>query len=82
MQQKVEELLRQLLRGIQCSLWHVINATSLYNCNLQLATSLSQFEYETLLFANGIMVKHDNPYAFKKNRPDKLKDMEPRKYWY
>ena len=74
MQQEVVELLRQLLGGVQRNLWHAINTTNLYNCNLQLATSLSIFEYESILLASGIMAKQGNTYAFKKNKLDELKD--------
>jgi len=74
MQQEVVELLRQLLGGVQRNLWHAINTTNLYNCNLQLATSLSMFEYESILLASGIMVKQGNSYAIKKTKLDELKD--------
>jgi len=74
MQQEVVELLRQLLGGVQRNLWHAISATNLYNYTLQLATSLSIFEYESILLASGIMAKQGNTYAFKKNKLDELKD--------
>ena len=57
-------------RRLQRDLWHAINTTNLYNCTLQLATSLSIFEYESILLTSGIMVKQGNSYTFKKNRLD------------
>ena len=74
MQQEVVELLRQLLGGVQCNLWHAISATNLYNYALQLATSLSMFEYESILLASGIMAKQGNSYAIKKTKLAELKD--------
>ena len=61
-------------RRLQRDLWHAISATNLYNCTLQLATSFSMFESESILLASGIMAKQGNTYAFKKNRLDELKD--------
>ena len=74
MKQELLELWGQLLRGVQCNLWHAISVTSLYSCTIQVATSLSIFKYETLLLASGIMAKQGNSYAIKKNRLDELKD--------
>jgi len=69
-QQELVEIWKQLLRGVQHNLWHAISATNLYNYTLQLATSLSIFEYESILLTSGIMVKQGNSYTFKKNRLD------------
>ena len=74
MKEEVLEFWRQLLGGVQRNLWHALSTTNLFNCNLQLATSLSMFEYDTILRASGIMVKQGNTYAFKKKRLDELKE--------
>ena len=67
MERELIELWRQLLRILLPYLWHTFSNSDDIPCNLQLATSLSDFQYKTILLASGIMAKRGDSYAFKKN---------------
>jgi hypothetical protein len=51
------ELWRQLLEHLPCNLWHAFCTVDAFHHNLQLATSLTAFEYKTLLMSSGIIFK-------------------------
>jgi len=73
MEQGLVEIWRELLLDLLPKLWHAVTATDAFNWNLQQATRLTTFEYDSLLEASGIMVKYGASYACKVNRLECLK---------
>jgi len=73
---KVEllELWRQLLAVLPRKLWHSFSTTDVFYHNIQLATSLTAFEYETLLINSGITFKKRNVTMFSMAQLDHLQE--------
>ena len=74
MERELIELWRQLLRILLPYLWHAFSNSDDIPCNLQLATSLSDFQYKTILLASGIMFKSGNTTTFSKQHLEHLKN--------
>jgi hypothetical protein len=53
-------LLHHLLLRCPQNLWHAINFENVVDNNLQAATSLNEFQYETILLASGIFSQRGN----------------------
>ncbi len=54
------DLLRQLLSRCPANIWHEIKTTIHYDYNLQLAISLNDYQYESILLASGILNRRGN----------------------
>jgi hypothetical protein len=74
MKTDIVELWRQLLGDLPRKLWHAFSTTDVFYHNLQLATSLTAFEYETLLMSSGITFKKGNVTMFSKAQLDHLQE--------
>ena len=71
--QDLVELLKQLLRGLPERIWHTFTTTDVFYHSIQVATSLTAVEWETVLFASGIMFKRGNTTMFSKQHLEQLK---------
>jgi len=80
MKTDIVELWRQLLGDLPRKLWHAFSTTDVFYHNLQLATSLTAFEYETLLMSSGITFKKGNVTMFSKAQLDHLQE-GLKKHW-
>ena len=65
---------RQLLACLPRNLWHAFGTTDAFQHNLQLATSLTAFEYETFLMKSGIIFKKRDITMFSKAQLDHLQE--------
>ena len=72
--QDLIELLRQLLGGLPEKIWHSFTTTDVFPHNIQVATSLTAGEWETLLLASGIMFKKGHTTMFSKQHVEHLKN--------
>ena len=70
--QKLIEIWRQLLRGVQQDIWYALITTDDFGCNLQAATNLTEGEYDTLLISSGIIFKKGNTTMIRKAKRDYL----------
>jgi hypothetical protein len=59
MKEDMLKIWRQLLACLPRNLWHAFGTTDAFQHNLQLATSLTAFEYETFLMKSGIIFKKE-----------------------
>ena len=73
MKEDLLELWRQLLAVLPHKLWYAFCTTDVFYHNLQLATSLTAFEYETLLMSSGITFIKGNVNMFSKAQLDQAK---------
>ena len=71
--QDLVELLRQLLGGLPEKIWHSFTTTDVFPHSIQVATSLTAGEWETILLASGIMFKRGNTTMFSKQHLEYLK---------
>ena len=74
MKTDIVELWRQLLGDLPRKLWHAFSTTDVFYHNLQLATSLTAFEYETLLMSSGIIFKKGDVTMYSKAQLDHLQE--------
>ena len=74
MEEDILELWRQLLEHLPRNLWYAFSTTDTCHHNLQLATSLTAFEYETLLMSSRIIFKKGDVTMYSKAQLDYLQE--------
>jgi hypothetical protein len=62
------DLLYHLLLHCHANIWHAIKRSNQYDYNLQLAVSLNEYQYETLLLSSGILNKRGNLLCISRHR--------------
>ena len=75
MKRRTVEILKQLLAGLQHSLWYTTSTTSIFEYNLQAATSLNEEEYETLLLASNSTVRNGDTSVYSSSKLENLQDI-------
>jgi hypothetical protein len=60
----VVDLLYHLFLPLPQSIWHIISIHDAFQPMLQTAVNLNEFQYETLLLANGIMQRYGGNTTF------------------
>ena len=72
MEEDLVDLWSQLLLPLRRRVWYAFTPSDAFKCNLQSATSLNQFQYETILQASGILCKKGDNYTFSNSQLDYL----------
>jgi hypothetical protein len=72
--QELIEIWRQVLKGLPEKIWHTFTTTDMFYHSIQVATSLTEVEWETVLLASGIMFKSGNTTTFSKQHLEHLKN--------